>query len=298
VATVGVFDGMHRGHRALIEQVCARAARHACESLAITFDPHPVAVLAPGSGPHLLLPRPVKLRHLAELGVDWTWCLPFSRALAAQPAREFIERTLLPRVDPIEFWIGYDFRFGRKREGDAELLRSIGRERGFAVHVFPALQEGGAPLSSSRIRAALARGDLGEAQALLGHDPILEGRVGFGRGQGAKVLVPTANLDLAEGQFLPAFGVYAAWAELSGRLHRSVVNIGLRPTLTDDPRPVVEAHLLDWEGEIRGEVLALRLAQRLRAERKFPDLEGLRRAVRDDIEMAGRALREARPPSA
>lgn len=295
---MGVFDGMHRGHRALIERVRSRAAHHACDSLAITFDPHPVAVLAPGAGPHLLLPRPVKLRHFAELGIDWTWCLPFSRELAAQPAREFVERTLLPRVDPVEFWVGYDFRFGRRREGDADLLRAIGRERGFAVEVFPALLEGDAPLSSSRIRAALARGDLAEARALLGHDPILEGRVGHGRGQGAKVLVPTANLDLAVGQFLPAFGVYAAWAELSGCLNRSVVNIGLRPTLTDDPRPVVEAHLIDWEGEIRGEILSLRLSARLRAERKFPDLDGLRQAVREDIGRARDALGEIPPPIA
>lgn len=299
VATVGVFDGMHRGHRELIQRVLDSAARHDCASLVITFDPHPVAVLAPGIGPHLLMPRAVKLRHLAELGVDWTWFLPFSQEIASLSARAFVERTLLRRVRPVEFWIGYDFRFGRGRAGDANLLRSIGEHQGFDVEVCPALLEGGLAVSSSRIRAALARGDLTEARELLGHDPVIEGRVGSGRGEGAKILVATANLDPAEGQFLPGNGVYTAWAEREGSLHRAVVNIGVRPTLTRDTRPTVEAHLLDWSGELRGTVLTLHLVERLRAERMFGRLEELQQAVREDIDRARTRLgTPSSPPAA
>ena len=296
VATVGVFDGMHRGHRELIQRVLDSAARHGCASLVITFDPHPVAVLAPEIGPHLLMPRAVKLRHLAELGVDWAWFLPFSPEIASFSARDFVEQTLLRRVRPVEFWIGYDFRFGRGRAGDANLLRSIGQHQGFDVEVCPALVAGGLAVSSSRIRAALARGDLAEARGLFGHDPVMEGRVGSGGGEGAQILVATANLDLAEGQYLPANGVYAAWAEREGILHRAVVNIGVRPTLTRDRRPTVEAHLLDWSGELRGTMLTLHLVERLRPERKFGSLDELRDAVAKDIERARARLGTPSPP--
>jgi riboflavin kinase/FMN adenylyltransferase len=189
-----------------------------------------------------------------------------------------------------ELWVGHDFRFGRDRSGDASWLRAEGRKHGFAVREFPVVLDGDRPYSSTRIRATLAEGEIGEAARMLGHTVLVEGRVVRGRGQGAKLLVPTANLDLPAEQFLPARGVYAAWAELSGSLVPAVVNIGVRPTLVDDPRTVVEAHLLGWSGELVGTRLGLHLTVRLRPERKFKGLGVLRAAVEQDITMAGRWL--------
>jgi riboflavin kinase / FMN adenylyltransferase len=290
VATIGVFDGLHRGHRALIETVVRRAAAQRFGSLVVTFDPHPVTVLADPIPPHLLTGRVVQLRYLAELGVNLTWMLPFSRQLAAMDPSDFVEGLLLRHAAIRELWVGHDFRFGRNRAGDASWLRAEGKVHGFAVHEFPALMDENRPFSSTRIRQALAAGLIHEATRMLGHSVLLEGMVGTGRGQGAKVLVPTANLDLPAEQFMPVDGVYAAWAETSAELVPAVVNIGIRPTLVDDPRRVVEAHLMDWSGELRGTRLGLHLSARLRAERKFPGLEALRVAVEGDMAAARRWL--------
>jgi riboflavin kinase/FMN adenylyltransferase len=290
VATIGVFDGMHRGHQALIEAVVRRAAGQGLRSLVVTFDPHPATVLAGPVSPHLLTGRALQLRYLAELGVDRAWMLPFSRQLAAMEPRAFVEGLLLRHAAIAELWVGHDFRFGRDRSGDAAWLCSEGREHGFAVHEFPAVLDGDQPCSSTRIRAALAEGEIDEAARMLGHTVLVEGRVGRGRGQGARLLVPTANLDLPAEQFLPARGVYAAWAEISGSPVPAVVNIGIRPTLVEDPRTVVEAHLLGWSGELVGTRLGLHLTVRLRPERNFKGLEELRTAVEQDIALAGRWL--------
>jgi riboflavin kinase / FMN adenylyltransferase len=299
VATIGVFDGMHRGHRALIEAVVRQAADLELRSLVVTFDPHPATVLGDPSLPHLLTDRALQLRYLAELGVDRAWMLPFSRRMAAMEPRAFVEGLLLRHTAIAELWVGHDFRFGRNRSGDAAWLRAEGREHGFAVHEFPAVLDGDQPFSSTRIRAALARGEISEAARMLGHTVLIEGRVGRGRGQGTKVLVPTANLDLPVEQFLPAHGVYAAWAETPGSLVPAVVNIGVRPTLVDDPRTIVEAHLLGWSGDLVGARLGLHLGEWLRPERNFKGLDALRSAVRDDIAAADHWLRaHPLPPAA
>jgi riboflavin kinase/FMN adenylyltransferase len=290
VATIGVFDGMHRGHQALIEAVVRRAAEQDLRSLVVTFDPHPATVLAESVFPHLLTGRALQLRYLAELGVDRAWMLPFSRQMAAMEPRAFVGGLLLRHAAIAELWVGHDFRFGRDRSGDAAWLCSEGREHGFGVREFPAVLDGDRPYSSTRIRAVLAEGQISEAARMLGHTVMLEGRVVRGRGQGAKLLVPTANLDLPTEQFLPARGVYAAWAEVSGALVPAVVNIGIRPTLVDDPRTVVEAHLLGWSGELVGTRLGLHLIVRLRHEHKFKGMSVLRAAVEHDITMAGRWL--------
>jgi riboflavin kinase / FMN adenylyltransferase len=286
VATIGVFDGVHRGHRALVETVVRRAAEQGVRSLVVTFDPHPVTVLADPVPPHLLTGRFLQLRYFTELGVDLVWMLPFSRRLAAMEPGAFIEGLLLHHAAILELWVGHDFRFGRGRTGDIPWLRAEGAQRGFTVHEFAPVLDGDRPLSSTRIRAALAQGEIDEAARMLGHTVLIEGQVGRGRGQGAKILVPTANLDLPAEQFLPARGVYAAWAEIPGRLVPAVVNIGIRPTLVDDPRTVVEAHLLDWSGDLRGTRLGLHLGSLLRSERKFNGISELQSAVRADMAAA------------
>lgn len=294
VATIGVFDGMHRGHQALIGAVVRRAAERGMPSLVVTFDPHPATVLAQPMVPHLLTGRALQLRYLAELGVDRTWMLPFSRQLAAMEPRAFVEELLLRHAAIAELWVGHDFRFGRGRSGDAAWLRAEGRKHGFAVREFPAVLDGNQPFSSTRIRAALAEGEIGEAARMLGHTVLVEGPVGRGRGQGAKLLVPTANLDLPAESFLPARGVYAAWAEIPGVMIPAVANVGIRPTLVDDPRTVAEAHLLGWSGHLVGVRLGLHLAVRLRPERKFLGIHELRAAVEQDTAAAASWL-EAHP---
>ncbi len=286
VATIGVFDGMHRGHRALIETVVRRAAEARRRCLVVTFDPHPVAVLSDPVRPHLLTGRVLQLRYLMELGVDRTWMLPFSRQLAAMEPGAFVEDLLLRHAAIAELWVGYDFRFGRNRSGDAVWLRGEGRRRGFSVHEFPAVMDGDQPFSSTRIRGALARGEISEAERMLGHSVLIEGPVGRGRGEGTKLLVPTANLVLPPEQFLPAHGVYAAWAEIPGALVPAAVNIGVRPTLVKDATTTVEAHLLDFRGDLVGTRLGLHLGVRLRPERNFNGLEALRSAVARDLEEA------------
>lgn len=290
VATIGVFDGVHEGHRALCELVLSRARALDAIPLVVTFDPHPVSVLAPGISRHLLTPRPLKLRLLAEIGMEMAWVLPFSRRLASLEPVEFLEELILPRVRPAEFWIGYDFRFGRNRTGTADSLRAQGGRLGFDVRQFGPLHREGRVLSSSWIREALRKGEIEEAEQVLGHPVILEGTVGRGRGEGSKLLVPTANLTLHPDQILPGRGVYAAWAELDGRLLPSVANAGRRPTLADDGRTVVEVHLIGWEGDIRGRRLSLHVVRRLRDEHRFPGAAELREAVRRDIAAASEWL--------
>jgi riboflavin kinase/FMN adenylyltransferase len=290
VATIGVFDGVHRGHRALLETVLGRARDLGIASLAITFDPHPIAILAPSAPPHLLTGRLLKARYLAELGCDHAWFLPFSRELASWSPEAFVEDLLLRVVRPAEMWIGHDFRFGHDRRGDHDFLRAAGKRLGFRVQRLEAVRDGGRVLSSSLVRGALARGEIAEAEEILGHSFVVDGLVGYGRGEGGRVLVPTANLDLPAERFLPARGVYAAWAEHGEGLRPAVVNVGVRPTLTAGAAIVVEAHLIDWTGDLRGRRLALHLATRLRPERKFDGLDGLRRAVAEDIKAAQEAL--------
>ncbi len=283
VATIGVFDGVHRGHRALLEVVLERARERGMAALAITFHPHPVSVFAPSGPPHLLTGPSRKIRLLTELGCDAVWLLPFSRRMADLRPAEFVEDLLLADLPLAELWVGYDFRFGRGREGDVDFLRREGDRLGFEVHQFGPVHERGRVLSSTWAREALASGDLDELRGILGHEFVLEGTVGRGLGQGARLLVPTANLDLPPEQLLPGDGVYAAWAELRGALLPAVVSIGVRPTLAEGSGRVVEAHLIGWEGNLRGELLALHFGRRLREQRRYPGLESLRRAIAADV---------------
>lgn len=247
--------------------------------------------MSPGGRPRRLTTREQQARLFTELGLAWCWLLPFSPTLASLPPSDFVD--LLVETIPLrELWLGRDFRFGRNREGDLEFLRLEGERRGFAVEMFAPVERFGAVISSTRVRTALAEGDVGLACDLLGRPFALEGTVVAGRGEGARLLVATANLGLAEQTCLPARGVYAGWAEVAGRLVASVTNIGVRPTLTEDIRESVEVHLLDWTGDLRGAPLAVHFVARLRPEKRFEGIGALRLAVADDIASARRILSE------
>jgi riboflavin kinase/FMN adenylyltransferase len=265
-------------------------SRRGLPSALFTFAPRPTSVLVPGASEDLLTPFPRKCRLLAEIGVPRVCVLHFTRDFSQLSPEAFLRRFLGMGQGLAGLWVGHDFRFGRGREGDPALLARFASTFGFVFHQIDAVQDGGEPISASRLRTHLRAGEVPEARKLLGRWPDLEGMVVPGQGLGGKLLVATANLDLPAGVCLPAEGVYAGFAEWDGRARPAVMNLGRRPTLTSDPRPVPEVHVLDFAGDLRGRRLLFELRARIRPERKFPSLEALKLQIGKDIEAARRAL--------
>ncbi len=283
VATVGVFDGLHRGHQAIMSQVVARARELRGMAAVLTFDPHPRRVLDPERAPRLMLTREQKLSLLERLGMDAAVVLPFDRALAAMPAEEFVREVLHRRLGAREIFVGADFRFGRGRAGDFPLLERLGREAGVVAHSVAPVVEDGERISASRIRALLAEGKAREARALLGRPFSLIGTVVHGEGRGGAVLVPTANLA-PENEFLPERGVYITATRRPAGTILGLTNVGLRPTFGDQ-RLVVETFLPGFSGDLYGARVELDFLERLRDERKFESTEDLRNQIGRDIEV-------------
>jgi riboflavin kinase/FMN adenylyltransferase len=294
LATVGVFDGVHRGHRAILDAMVAEGARRGLPCLVATFHPRPVRVFAPDAPADELTPLRRKIRLLAEIGVARVLAIRFSHVFAEMEPEEFLGRVLGAGTGLRGLWIGHDFRFGRDRRGDWDLVRAAGVRHGFDTHRIEALQLGSAVISSSAIRRCLNEGRVEDAAMMLGRLPEIEGRVVTGRGQGAKVLVPTANLALPPEHVLPATGVYAGTAEWDGIEHRAVMNLGRRPTLTGGDDLVPEVHVLDWNGDLLGRSLSFRMRMRVREEQNFPSIKELREQIDRDIDQA-RCLPEWKP---
>jgi len=288
VVALGVFDGVHLGHRAILETARERGRRTGLEALACTFDPHPLEVLEPERAPAPLATLEERLALIAELGLDATVVVAFTPELARMEPEAFVKDVLVGRLRAREVVLGFNHTFGRGARGDARLLRALGERLGFAVHVMPPLVVDGQPVSSSAIRAALEQGDVERARRYLGRPYALAGEVVAGAGRGRALGVPTANLRPERPVLLPR-GVYAAHAETGAGRYAAVVNIGVRPTF-GETTPVVEAHLLDFAGVLYGQRLRLAFAARLRDERRFPDVEALRRQIAEDIAAARRHL--------
>jgi riboflavin kinase/FMN adenylyltransferase len=293
VATIGVFDGVHRGHRLLLDRVVARAAGEGVLSLAVTFDPPPDAVLSPQDEPFQITLHGEKEAILRSLGIQRLLVLPFSKRMAAMSPREFVLGVLLRDLDLVGLVIGYDFRFGRGSAGDVQLLEAVGAERGFWIDEVPAVRFGEAPISSTRIRDALARGAVSEAAGMLGRPFAVTGRVVGGRALGRRVLVPTANVEVESGQMLPARGVYLVEVSIGEGIRAGVAKVGPSPTVGGEREGerVVEVHLLDFAGDLRGSRLTVRFLEWIRAERRFADLAALRAAIDEDIRWATAYLR-------
>lgn len=282
VATVGNFDGLHRGHQAIMARIVGRAKEWGGLSAAVTFDPHPRRLLDPGRAPRVMLTRFQKLALLEGCGLDAVAVLPFDMALAAMPAEEFAREILAARLHVTEVHVGADFRFGRGRAGDLALLAALGGELGFtAVPVEPVLYED-ERISTSRVRAALIEGNVAQAAAMLGHPFALAGTIVHGEGRGGAVLVPTANLA-PENDFLPARGVYITRTVLGAERIPGLTNIGTRPTFGDH-RIVIETFLPGFARDIYGERVELQLVERLRDERKFDSPQDLLAQIRRDLE--------------
>jgi riboflavin kinase/FMN adenylyltransferase len=289
VATIGNFDGVHLGHRAILARVRQRAQELGGQAVAITFEPHPVKVLRPEVNLPLLTTPDQKLQLLAESGLDAVVILPFTPEFAALPAREFVRRYFCERLKTREVVVGHDYCFGRGREGNIELLKEMGEIHGFTVQVVWAVEVHGAVVSSSLIRALLRLGKVAEANRLLGRPYGVSGQVIQGKGRGAKLLgVPTANI-LNANELLPASGIYAVWVQRGAVTLPGVANIGTCPTF-DNSELSLEVHLLEFSGNLYGESLEVQFVARLREEMRFPSLETLAAQIRADIAAARQVL--------
>jgi len=283
---IGFFDGVHLGHRSIIENTTRAAGAKKGLSLVVTFDRHPGWVVAPAHVPRLICPLHAKLRELERLGPDALLLLGFDKKLSEVQAEAFV-RELAADIGSIGgVCVGMNFRFGHNREGDVRLLQRLGQALGFSVQGSPAVLWEGKPVSSTRIRRAIASGDLRGAGQMLGRPYAISAEVVKGDGLGRQLGFPTANLDI-DGLIVPPAGVYSAQVRLDHRSFRAVLNIGHRPTLNrPDPCLRAEAHLLDFSGDLYGRQVDVEPKEKLRDERRFPDLAALRAQISSDIAAA------------
>ena len=293
VLTVGTFDGVHRGHQHLLQRLVARA-REVCHlSAALTFDPHPRALLRPEAPLTILSSLEERTAMLQRLGLDLLVVQPFTSDLANTPAADF-SAALCDRLHMRELWVGAGFVMGRQREGTIAQLQELAHRLGFTLRVVEPLRDDGSPISSTRIRTLLAQGNVSEAAKLLGRLYAVSGGVVGGAERGQTLGFRTANLRVSPERAMPASGVYAVWASVCGQRFRGVANLGIRPSFGGGER-LLEVHLLDYEGNLYGKILHIEFAQRLRSERFFADAAGLVDQIRRDILRARALLIEAPP---
>jgi riboflavin kinase/FMN adenylyltransferase len=295
VITIGAYDGVHLGHRAVISQVRARAQQLGAASVVVTFDRHPASVVRPDSAPKLLTDTEQKLQLLASTKVDGTLVVPFDSKQATEPANEFVQRVLVDALAVQSIIVGEDFHFGYQRSGNVQLLQNLSTR--FSYDVLPVRlveRSDGVdePISSTAIRRALAGGDVTRAAAMLGRNHEVRGVVGHGDQRGRTIGFPTANVQIDASICLPADGVYAALVTLDdGVVHPAAVNLGRRPTFHDRAdASLLEAHLLDFSGDLYGRRLSVAFHAFLRGERKFSGVDELKAQLAIDIAHAREAL--------
>jgi riboflavin kinase/FMN adenylyltransferase len=290
---IGVFDGVHLGHQQVIRQMVTDAEQQEAVSVAITFDRHPNAVVAPDRVPPLIYSLPQKLRAIAALGVDTTLLIHFDEPFSRQSGEEFIRGLARDFGQIHSVCVGSNFTFGHRRSGNVELLKKLGQELQFLVHGLAAVSLDGDPVSSTRIREAVRSGQLDLAGQMLGRGYSLAGSVVPGDKLGRRLGFPTANID-ATGLVLPPTGVYAVRIAGRSRSWRGVLNLGYRPTVQSaTPELRVEVHLFDFvDGDLYGEELELKFIEKIRDEQKFSSLEALKEQIVRDIETAKARFRK------
>jgi riboflavin kinase/FMN adenylyltransferase len=284
---IGVFDGVHRGHQAVISTSAEHAKSANGTPVVVTFDPHPMKVLRPREAPHLLTATQHKIRLIRQLGVQHLLVIKFDKAFAATAPEDFVQQ-LVMRSKPLrEICVGHEWSFGKGRRGNLALLRKLGAQFDFEVVGIPAVTLGnGEPVSSTAIRHAVEAGDLAKAAEMLGHQYTILGTVVRGERLGKKIGFPTANLSAHSEQF-PPNGVYFAQATLDGVIYPGVVNLGHRPTVSSGKSErVLEIHLLDFDHEIYGKDVEVRFVRYLRPEQKFENLDALARQIEFDVQQA------------
>jgi riboflavin kinase/FMN adenylyltransferase len=283
VVAIGVFDGLHLGHRAVIAELIELADRYGATPTVVTFDPSPASVLAPENAPRQLATLEQRLEGLAALGVQQVRVLTFNQELARESARDFIDRVLVHELGTRCVIVGEDFHFGHNREGTLALLREVGRASGFDVVAAPTHGDG-TRWSSSAVRGALERGDLGEARRVLGRPFVLHGVVEHGDNRGEALGFPTANLSVAREQALPAEGVYAGATFLEGAWWPAAISVGTRPQFYDDGALLVEVHVVGFAGELYGRTLNVAFLTRLRDQTTFTSVDELVAQIGRDVE--------------
>ncbi len=289
VIAIGNFDGLHRGHQAVIAVAQQKAAARGCPAGVMTFEPHPRQVFGRADQPFRLTPFRAKVRLLADLGLDLLYVLRFQPALYGLCAEDFVQQVLVQGLGVAHVVVGDNFFFGAKRGGDPDLLQRMGRDLGFEVTVMARVDDGSVALSSTRLRACLKEGEMAAARQILGRDWEISGRVLHGAKRGRDLGMPTANIDLGD-SLRPAYGVYAVRVALEGEArplwYKGVANLGISPMFAYD-RPLLEAHLFDFSGDLYGRRLRVALVERLRGEMTFDGLPALMEQMQAD----GRAAR-------
>jgi riboflavin kinase/FMN adenylyltransferase len=299
VVTIGAYDGVHLGHRSVIRLVRRRAAERGLRSAVVTFDRHPASVVRPESAPRLLTDLEQKLELLADTGIDYCLVITFDEARSHESAEDFVKEVLVDCLNAADVVVGEDFHFGHRRAGNVPLLRRLGGELGFQVDGIELVGAesgpggGQAPVSSTRIRRALVEGDLDLANRLLGRDYEVRGVVALGDKRGRELGFPTANVSVPGDILLPADGIYAGWFERpDGSVHASAISLGRRPTFYVEAHvSLLEAHLLDFDGDLYGEHAKVRFVVRLRDEVRFDSVEALVEQIGRDVEQARELLR-------
>ncbi|HQQ73611.1 MAG TPA: bifunctional riboflavin kinase/FAD synthetase [Pseudomonadales bacterium] len=289
VATIGSFDGVHRGHRAIIDQLLVQAQQLGLPSVVMVFEPQPFEFFAGDKAPARLMRLRDKIRVLSACGVDRVFCLQFNQRLRQLSAHDFIKQVLVDGLGIKSLVVGDDFRFGCDRAGDFSLLQKAGEEYGFSVYDTCTVQEGGERISSTRIRGALLAQQFEEAERLLGHPYTMRGRVVYGQQLGRTIGVPTANVRLRRYRS-PLNGVFAVRLRVvkEDLWLPGVANVGVRPTVGGETRPILEVHLLDFTGHLYGQEVEVIFDKKLRDEQKFSSLDALKTQIHSDIVTAKR----------
>lgn len=285
VLTLGVFDGLHLGHQRIMERVVERAAAVEAHATAITFDPHPRAVLYPETAPPLLQTLDQRLSSFEVLGIEQAIVVPFTREFAAQPAEDFLADIIRDRLHAKEVYLGKGFEFGKDRRGNITLLREMSAKLGFVADEVEEVQIRGQRISSSRVRKLLAEGRVNLARRMLGRPYGVEGVVIRGNRRGHTIGFPTANLK-PRNRVIPRYGVYATATLIDGTWLRSITNIGVRPTFENDAEPSIETYIFDFDGDVYGDVLRVRFLHRIRDERKFSGIDELKAQIELDTRRA------------
>ena len=281
--TIGVFDGVHLGHKYLLSQLKEHARQKGLLSGVVTFNTHPANVLSPGTRQLFLTDRDTRIRLLQDEGVDSVITLSFTNELAQLSARQFAS-TLKKCLKMRSLLIGSDFALGRKREGDIDTLRTLGKELNFSVILTSPLKTDDEIISSTNIRSALANGDMERVTGLTGRPFSLHGRVGSGAGRGKKLGFPTANLDVDPQQALPPDGVYATRAYIDDKAYKSLTNIGKNPTFGGSER-TIEVYIIDYQGSLQGKELRIDIIKRLREEKQFDTAQQLVEQMKEDVRL-------------
>jgi riboflavin kinase / FMN adenylyltransferase len=291
LVSVGNFDGVHRAHVRVLDEIVARSRQRHARSVAVTFDPHPMRILRPDAGLKLLTPGPEKIRLLEQTGIDAVAVIPFTRDLSLMSPREFVKLIICDRLHAIEVHEGYNFRFGHKATGDVTLLTQLGAECGFEVITYTELRLRGESVSSTRIRELIQKGHIRRARFLLGRPFSIQSTAGRGRGYGSKYTVPTINLSRYE-ELVPRDGVYITQTRVAAECFNSVTNVGNRPTFGSDSF-AIESHLLNFHPlEITSETeIEISFLSRVRDEIKFGSVEDLRQQIQRDVAKAERYFR-------